>query len=226
MTRRDPLLRAARRIARQLDARGRAGGAGFSGGLAMLLDCLGAVTRLHRLHSLADGRGWSYAAGHVRGNIRREVRRAAEYAARVLACPEPSPQSTLLRRLVEDLRQPGDEFEHVEFDLKGGRVLATIKPVELEDVSLAAFAIEPHLSRLADRYDSSCFDCVALKRPGVRRLPVPRVPHDLRRLRPRRQQRRRRGRVGPVPPVPRVAGGRGAGRGGRGKTGHSTGGSA
>jgi hypothetical protein len=163
MTQRDALLRAARRIARLLDARGRATGAGFAGDLAVLLDSLAAVTRLRRVHALADGRGWTFAAGHVRGNIRHEVRRTAEYAARVLACPEPSPQSTSIRCLVEDLRQLGEEFEAVEFDLKGGRVVATTKPIELEDVPLGPFAIELHLKRLGDRFDSSCFDCVALK---------------------------------------------------------------
>jgi hypothetical protein len=163
MTARDPLLRGARRIAGLLDASGRATGAGFAGDLAVLLDSLAAVTRLRRIHALADGRAWTVAACHVRGNIRHEVRRAAEYAARLLACPEPSPESTSLRSLVEDLRQLGDEFENVEFDLKGGRVVATTKPIELEDVPLGPFAIELHLKRLGDRFDSSCFGCVALK---------------------------------------------------------------
>jgi hypothetical protein len=177
MNRRDPLVRAAARIIAAFERGGGSTDPRLLGApsqrVSDLLEAARLAERLDRLRRRALDRGWTLAAALVWSDVLREVRSAQRLAGEVLAraAGEPmlaelpwaaAPAPPSLRSLVEELRQSQEEFDDVAFDLKAGRVVATTKPIELEDVPLGRFAIELHLTRLRDRRDSSCFDCVAL----------------------------------------------------------------
>jgi hypothetical protein len=161
---RDPLVRAAGRLAGLLGPAGGRAGADADRDLAAVLARARAVDAAGRRLALARSRGWDLAAGRVRADLVRHARLAAADAAAFLArrpaAPPPAPRDVLA-----DLRQLADEFGGLAVDLRdGGRLVARTPPLVLAGVRLGPFAVELHLSRLAGggRPGAACFACVAL----------------------------------------------------------------
>jgi hypothetical protein len=116
---------------------------------------------------------WAAAALRARDELTRLIHQT-HAAAALLASREsqlfrtPTDPPTL-RTLHEELQQLFDEFEHVELDAKGGRIVAHTPPVVLEGLSLGPFAIELHVRSLDRlRADGGSFEVVALEpRPAA-----------------------------------------------------------
>jgi hypothetical protein len=109
---------------------------------------------------------WHAASACEDSQILAEALRIEEALARLRYQPPPAQiQSTppALGTIIAELRQLGDEFDDVEIDLKQGLIGVTTAPIVLEDINLGPFSIELHVSRLADRLDSECFQCIAVE---------------------------------------------------------------
>jgi hypothetical protein len=163
---RDPLLRTALQLRRQLD---RLAGQGADPVAGQRVDNVGeshsAVQRAWRCIVRARSRGWQLAARKLHEELRFHARRLQSGVEELLRCqdrPEP-PAPPSVSFLWEELRQLREEFEDVGVQRKHGRVVATTRPIVLEGIHLGRFAIELHLGRMGSHADSSCFDCVALE---------------------------------------------------------------
>jgi len=173
---RDSLVRAALRIAGNLNQTNEHHGGHGPPDAAALLEACDAVRDRCRHLSRARYRGWRLAERRLREELLRDCRELQSAATQLLSRSSQSHRPGPLEVLGE-LRQLHEEFEAVELDLKEGVLSATTEPVELEDTHLGRFSIRLHLPRLADRPDASCFDCVALDPNPAHSSPSVTHPH-------------------------------------------------
>jgi hypothetical protein len=168
MTTRDPLLRTASRISRELNGAVRAcdtPDAQLGRDLAAVLDLAAQVRRIKELLLLVHGRNWPAATRCINNGALHLLAELREITASTLARSRVAPSPAVsLDGVVAELRQLAEEFEDVRFDLRNGRVVAVTPPIELEGIALGPFAIELHVQRLSHRPpDASCFTCNALQ---------------------------------------------------------------
>jgi hypothetical protein len=163
---RDLLIRMAGRIHRHLS---RPTPAAASNWETIIHDLLGKFHNLEnhwRLARHANSRGWYAAATAKEQDLRHEAH-CIETAAGCLHLEPWGPSfvanAPTLGMVVAELHQLQEEFEDFEIDLKTGIVTVSTDRIVLEDIDLRPFSIELHLSRLGERLDSQCFNCVALE---------------------------------------------------------------
>jgi hypothetical protein len=122
--------------------------------------------------------GWHLAAHALRGELLSATRSLQSEIGRFLTSGDVQLRATTpsptLGSIVEELAQLRAEFEHVEIRTKqrsagaaasataGMVVVARTEPIVLKGVTLGPFAIELHVTRLDERTDADCFNCVAL----------------------------------------------------------------
>jgi hypothetical protein len=163
------LLCAARQLQARLEPPVRASSDSLAEPVHQLLIRQDLLQRRWRLLGQAERRRWSLSAGRLRDALSRDAghirERAAELSQQFVSHESSrtaDPPGTLLRTLLEELRQLNDEFECVEFHLKQRVIAARTAPIALERVALGPFRIELHVLRLDRHADSSAFRCVAI----------------------------------------------------------------
>jgi hypothetical protein len=127
---------------------------------------LGSIQRHWNLSQEASRRGWLSAAASKDLQIVSEAARlqaAVEHLRTQLPTVRLQSAPPSLGTIIAELQQLGDEFDDVEIDLKQNLIGVTTEPIVLEGTHLGPFTINLHVSRLADRLDSACFNCVALE---------------------------------------------------------------
>jgi hypothetical protein len=171
MTRDDPLFRAAGQIHRRLNRYTLRQVDSYLCAAGRLMDVQLLSGLAWRRIEKARRHGWHLAAHALRAELSAAVRTLQVEVGRFLAAEdnqasEATPPPTL-GSIVEELVQLRAEFEHVEIRNEKNTAAAMVvigrtEPIELEGEALGPFAIELHVTRLDDRTDADCFDCVAL----------------------------------------------------------------
>lgn len=160
------LIRMAGRIHRQLSLAAPGACSKWESEVHNLLGRLRSMERHWHHLSVARSRGWHAAAAEKEQDLQAEVIGIELISFHLFRRPRQlpaSPQAPMLRTIVDELRQLREEFEDVQIDLKEGLIGVSTDHIVLEGIDLGPFSIELHVSRLADRLDGGCFNCVALE---------------------------------------------------------------
>lgn len=180
MTRDDPLFRAAGQIHRRLTRYASRQVDPYLSAASRLMDVQLLTGLACRRIEKARRHGWHLAAHALRAELSTAVRSLQTEVGRFLAAENTQGNQTTsppaLGSIVEELAQLRAEFEHVEIRTKdrtagaaasgtadtGMVIVARTESIVLEGVALGPFAIELHVTRLDERTDADCFNCVAL----------------------------------------------------------------
>lgn len=115
----------------------------------------------------AHQRGWHRAAGLMQARVFQQAHLLCDRLTNLLHLEHPHghgpPALPTLAALVQEIRQVQSEFETVELDPRGQTLTAWTPSIELEGITLGPFRIQLHIDRLGRRFDSGCFDCIAVE---------------------------------------------------------------